>query len=135
MNRYSLTLLLLALCGAIQDAQAGELGRLFYTPQQRQQLEYQAASDTTVQGGGRGYIMVNGVVQRHGGNRVVWINGAPQTAVQTNNKVPSTVSVTVPGKAQPVEVKVGQRLLLDSQLPPAEDHGAPSPEKQTSEDD
>ena len=94
---------------------AGELGRLFFTPQQRQQLEFhETSSNSSEEGGQRNYIIVNGVVQKHGGNRTVWINGAAQAAERGNDKTPATVPVTVPGKSRPVQLKVGQRLLLDT---------------------
>ena len=114
MNGYPLSFLLLALFGLLPTAQAGELGRLFYTPQQRQQLEYQAASNSETAGGGRGYVIVNGVVQKQGGKRTVWINGVPQTSGRGNDETPASVPVTVPGKSNPVQLRVGQRLLLDT---------------------
>jgi hypothetical protein len=114
MNRYPLSFLLLALFGLLPAAQAGELGRLFYTPQQRQQLEYQESSNSEAAGGGRGYVIVNGVVQRQGGKRTVWINGVPQTGGRGNDETPASVAVTVPGKSSPVQLRVGQRLLLDT---------------------
>lgn len=113
MSRHPLAFLMLALFGLIPVAQAGELGRLFYTPQERRQLEYQEAR-TGVAGGGRGYIIVNGVVQRQGGKRTVWINGVPQDGGRSNDETPASVPVTVPGKSQPVRAKVGQRVLIET---------------------
>lgn len=118
MNRYLLSFLILALFALVPAAQASELGRLFYTPQQRQQLEYLDAHSSEVEGGGRGYLIVNGVVQKQGGNRTVWVNGVPQTAGRGNDQTPASVSVAVPGKKQPVPAKVGQKILLE---PPAPD--------------
>ena len=121
MNRYSLPLLLLTLCGAFPVAQAGELGRLFFTPQQRQQLEFQeTSSNNSGDSGRRNYIIVNGVVQKQGGNRTVWINGAAQEAERGNDRTPATVPVAVPGKTRPVQLKVGQKLLLDTTAPEEE---------------
>lgn len=117
MNRLSLSLLLLSLLGI--PAHAGELGRLFYTPQQRQQLEFQEPSSSTEDGRHRNYIIVNGVVQKRGGKRTVWINGAAQAAESTNDRTPGSVPVTVPGKSRPVQLKVGQRLMLDTPAPDA----------------
>lgn len=114
MNRYPLSFVLLALLGSLPAAQAGELGRLFFTPQQRQQLEYQDARTGVAAGGGRGYVIVNGVVQRQGGKRTVWVNGVPQDAGRGNDETPASVSVTVPGKAQSVRAKVGQRLPIEA---------------------
>lgn len=121
MNRLLITLSLLA---AVPAVQAGELGRLFNTPQQRQQMEFQEANDIEDNGdGGSGtpnYIIVNGVVQKQGGNRVIWVNGAAQAAERGNDKTPASVSVTVPGKSAPQHVKVGQKILLEQ---PAEQPG------------
>lgn len=118
MNRLSLPLLLISLFGI--PAHAGELGRLFYTPQQRQQLEFQEPSSSTEDGRHRNYIIVNGVVQKKGGNRTVWVNGAPQSAERGNDKTPAAATVAVPGKSRPVQLKVGQRLMLDTPAPEQE---------------
>ncbi|MBI5007503.1 MAG: hypothetical protein HZB95_10355 [Nitrosomonadales bacterium] len=52
MNKHLIALTILAL---LPTAHAGELGRLFNTPQQRQQLEYQEASDYKEDAGGQHY--------------------------------------------------------------------------------
>ena len=100
-----------------ESVNAAELGRLFFTPQQRQQLEFQETSNNSGDGGRRNYIIVNGVVQKQGGNRTVWINGAAQETERGNDKTPATVPVAVPGKSRPVQLKVGQKLLLDTPAP------------------
>jgi hypothetical protein len=113
--KFSLAFLLLTLFSFPPTAQAGELGRLFNTPQQRQQLEFQETTSNSAEDGRhRNYIIVNGVVQKRGGNRTVWINGVAQSAERSNDKTPATATVAVPGKSRPVQLKVGQRLLLDS---------------------
>ncbi len=113
MNRYAPSLLLLGLLGLSPAARSAELGRLFYTPQQRQQLDYQQATGSAVEGGPRGYIIVNGVVQKHGGKRTVWINGVPQTDGPSNDRSPASISISIPGKKQPVKTKVGEKILLE----------------------
>ena len=115
MKKHAMFFILLST--ALTSANATELGRLFYTPQQRVQLEAQQAGTASTDGGKRNFIMVNGVIQKQGGNRIVWINGAQQATASGNDKVPSTVPVTVPGKTQPVQLKVGQRLMLDQVVP------------------
>jgi hypothetical protein len=99
-------------------AQAGELGRLFFTPQQRQQLEMHDTGSSSGNNddniGRRSSIVVNGVVQKNGGNRTVWINGEAQAAERGNDSTPVSIPVTVPGKKRPVQLKVGQRLILDA---------------------
>ena len=120
MIRYSLSFLLLTLFGMLPVAQAKELGRLFYTPQQRQQLESGTATsgaNGSAESERRNYIIVNGVVQKHGGNRTVWINGAAQATEPGNDRNPTTAPVAVPGKSQPVQLKVGQKLLLEAPAP------------------
>jgi hypothetical protein len=109
---------LLSTLSILPAAQASEIGRLFYTPQQRQQLD----SGTAINNGGpegerSNYIIVNGVVQKHGGNRTVWINGAAQATEPGNDRNPTTAPVAVPGKPQPVQLKVGQKLLLEPPAP------------------
>jgi hypothetical protein len=105
-----------------ESVNAGELGRLFFTPQQRQQLEFQETSNSSGDSGQRNYIIVNGIVQKKGGNRTVWINGTAQTVERGNDKTPASVPVVVPGKSRPVQLKVGQRLMLDT--PAAEQNPA-----------
>ncbi|MDO8990608.1 MAG: hypothetical protein Q7U91_13360 [Sideroxyarcus sp.] len=116
MSKYLIPLLLACLLPA---AQADELGRLFFTPQQRQQLEYQTtngsgdSTDETT----RNYIIVNGVVQKQGGKRTVWVNGTAQEDGRSNGKNPASASVTPPGKPNSVRLKVGQRLLIAPAAP------------------
>ena len=120
MNRYPLSFLLLTLFGLLllPAAQANEIRRLFYTPQQRQQLDSgTAVNNSSPEGERRNYIIVNGVVQKHGGNRTVWINGAAQATEPGNDRNPTTAPVAVPGKPQPVQLKVGQKLLLEPPAP------------------
>jgi len=114
---------------ATSHVSAGELGRLFYTPQERAQLEAQQASGATIEGVKRNFIIVNGVIQKQGGNRIVWLNGEAQTPVRSNNN-PASIDVAVPGKSKHVQVKVGQRLMLDTPAPsdPAVDRAKPDAE-------
>jgi hypothetical protein len=112
-----LAIVLIATSAWHESVNAGELGRLFFTPQQRQQLEFQETNNSSEDGGRRNYIIVNGVVQKHGGNRTVWITGTAQATERGNDKAPSTATVDVPGKSRPVQLKVGQRLLLDAPAP------------------
>ena len=96
---------------------AAELGRLFFTPEQRAQLDYSYAQDTDSNSNDRA-LMLNGIVQKHGGKRTVWINGVPQQAGNSDDKTPESQSVQVPGKAGTVKLKVGQRVLLDPSANP-----------------
>lgn len=127
MSKRTFPLLILILLGALPTARAEELGRLFFTPQQRQQLDSPPVGNTSTEAGTPSYIVVNGVVQKRGGNRIVWINGTAQAAGKSNEKTPATVPVAVPGKTEPVQLKVGQRLML---APPVQ-NPAQSPVNET----
>jgi hypothetical protein len=100
--------------GLASKAQAAELGRLFFTPDERQQLDQKFARHETgnEEPESKPFISVNGVIQRSDGSRTVWINGKAQHNAAGKN--PNTAPVTVPGKHESIEVKVGQRLLIDS---------------------
>lgn len=116
--RY-LSILLLSALALPQGARAADFGRLFFTPAQRAQLDYDYARNVTVEGGTGSVVTVNGIVQRQGGGRTVWINGVQQPAGKADERHPASVPVSVPGKSKPVEMKVGQKLLLDApEAPP-----------------
>lgn len=112
MNPTIRICLLLWLTTIASGATAEELGRLFYTPEQRNQLDIEHARslDPTTT---TNVLSVNGIVQRRGGDRTVWINGVPQIAGKSDEHAPESVPVAVPGQSQPVKVKVGQRVILD----------------------
>ncbi len=92
--------------------QAEDLGRLFFTPEQRVQLEYNK-SQSSDPGDSRRVLTVNGIVQKHGGERTVWINGTPQIAGKSNERAPESVPVFIPGQSQPVNAKVGQKIFIN----------------------
>lgn len=91
---------------------AEPLGRLFFTPDQRAQLEYNKAQSSDP-GDNRRVLIVNGIVQKHGGERTVWINGTPQIAGKSDERAPESVPVSVPGQSQSVKAKVGQKILIN----------------------
>ena len=101
----------------LPSAHAADFGRIFYTPEQRAQMDYEYGRNVSAEGDS-GVIMVNGIVQRRGGKRTVWINGAAQEAGHSDERNPTSVPVSVPGKKKPVEIKVGQRLLIDAPAAP-----------------
>lgn len=117
------TPLKIALCAlslaATTMVSAETLGRLFFTPEQRAQLEYSKPQNNAAAGSGRG-LTVNGIVQQHGGKRTVWINGIPQQAGNSDERAPESLPVAVPGLKNPVKVKVGQKVLVN---PAAADTG------------
>ena len=93
-------------------ANAEELGRLFYTPEQRAQIDIEHARNTSP-ADSPNVMSIDGIVQRHGGERTVWINGVPQAAGQSDDRAPESVPVAVPGQSQPVKVKVGQKIIVN----------------------
>jgi hypothetical protein len=97
-------------------AQADELGRLFFTPTERGQLEQehtlQASESNTNE---QPALTVNGLIQRGDGSSIVWINGTAQKTDTRDD--PGAVPVTIAGKNIPVEIKVGQRFVPDSPAP------------------
>lgn len=113
---------------AATSVNAEELGRLFFTPQQRAMLERGQApdignSDKPDQPGQPDQpaiaesLTVSGIVQKHGGERTVWINGIPQIAGKSDEQAPESVPVAIPGQAQPVKIKVGQKVRLSTPAP------------------
>ncbi len=98
-------------------AQADNLGRLFFTPEQRTQLDHGRARNATADSGRASVLTVSGIVQKHGGARTVWINGVPQNAGDSDERSPEALPVAVPGKSQPVKIKVGQKFLLEQPAP------------------
>ena len=98
-----------------------KLGRLFFTPQQRiqlEQLENKPKGETEIIISDR--IVVNGIVQRNGGSRVVWINGMPQSRKSSNgisierDIEPDSVPVKILGEDNSIRLKVGQSIDLDN---------------------
>jgi len=101
----------IALLAIPASSGAEPLGRLFFTPEQRAQMEYSRLPDSGSSGSSRS-LTVNGIVQKHGGERTVWINGVPQPAGKSDERAPESVPVAIPGQSQPAKVKVGQRVII-----------------------
>lgn len=118
---YYMLLVLTALpCGAVAQE---KIGRLFFTPEQRVRLEHLAnkpEGETTVIISDK--VQVNGIVQRNGGSRVVWINGIPQSQKGANGILverditPDSVQVKILSTGNSVRLKVGQSIDLDSSV-------------------
>jgi hypothetical protein len=97
----------LLVCAA-GSATGAEFGRLFFTPQQRQDLDRRRQAniqETAVTADS--FLTVNGQVSRSNGKNTVWINGAPQ---ETSRKPADPARVTVPGGEgeSSINLKVGQ---------------------------
>src|SRR5512145_1481948 len=114
MKHIILKTWLLALLTASAPAATSEgLGRLFYTPEQRAQLDIEHARNAPQSESSPNLMSVDGIVQRHGGERTVWINGVPQVAGQSDERAPESVPVAIPGQSHPVQVKVGQKVIVN----------------------
>ena len=99
---------------------AEPLGRLFFTPAQRDALDSGKYSGAAAALGPR-TIHVDGVVTRSDAERTVWINGrayhdgSPDgVQVKTDPGAPASTSIRIAGKTATTRVKVGQRLDLNS---------------------
>ncbi len=117
MKRQLQLLALFLGCLAMSTAQAATLGRLFFTPQQRVQLEHDRTMKTTPAAAPPSVLSVNGIVQRKGGPRTVWINGVPQNAGNNDERTPDSLPVSVPGQSKPIKLKVGQQIQIDKSAP------------------
>ena len=106
LYQTSLKLIALALLLA-HNACADDLGRLFFTTEQRAQLEQRHTMDTA-SGVAPSAHRLNGIVQKHGGTRTVWIDGVAHNANEDGR--PDAASVNVPGNSRPLLLKVGQRV-------------------------
>jgi len=106
------------------SANAANLGRLFFTPEQRTHLDYAHARNAPVEGNASPFFTVNGIVQKQGGARTVWVNGVSQNADHTGERTPTTQTVTIPGKSQVIKMKVGDKILLEQ--PPQTPQAAPA---------
>lgn len=106
----SLALMLLCLA-ATADAAAEELGRLFFTPEQRRDLDSRRATNRAEQEAPQikeGPITLQGQVLRSNGRTVTWINGAPEYDDSRAGQDAARVTV-VPNAGEPgVSLKVGQ---------------------------
>jgi len=105
------TPLLIVAVGAPVPAAADEnLGRLFFTPQQRQDLDRRRQAniqDSAVSADNR--VTVNGQVSRSLGKTTIWLNGVPQ---ENTRKPRDPAQVTLPAGegGAPVTLKIGQTL-------------------------
>jgi len=109
MSVARIGVLLLALAGIVCPASAQEaLGRLFFTPQQRQDLDRRRQANiqesaVTVNSS----VTVNGQVSRSSGKTTVWINGVPQEGTK---RPTDPARVNLPGgEGEPsINLKIGQ---------------------------
>ena len=114
------SLLMLALLSAIAPALRADdgLGRLFFTPERRQNLDRQRQlniqdkqeilEDPT--------LTINGIVIRNSGKRTTWINGVSQNENDRQNGVSVTSSQNNPGKVvvQAADAPAGNAKVGDT---------------------
>ncbi|MGP1675872.1 MAG: hypothetical protein ACTS6J_01780 [Burkholderiales bacterium] len=110
-SRFLVSLALMLAClVAPAAATAEQLGRLFFTPQQRQDLDRKRASNRAEEEAPQiqeGPITIEGHVQRSSGKTATWINGAPQYDSHAGRD-PARITV-VPNAGQPgISLKIGQ---------------------------
>lgn len=105
---FTLAVLLAIVAGPV--AAVENLGRLFMSPQQREDLDRRRRANireaTVVV---QRQVTVNGQVSRSAGKTTVWVNGVPEASTK---KPRDPARVTLPGKpGEPsVSLKVGQTL-------------------------
>ncbi len=111
MKRLLLALAVLLSAGA---AQAEELGRLFFTPEQRQALDARRKArlpDRPAAAVASPTVRLDGYVRRSSGRSTVWVNGE---ATDDTSRLPSTsdgrVGVRTGEGSGRVELKPGQTL-------------------------
>jgi hypothetical protein len=100
------------LLGVATGQAAGQenLGRLFYTEQQRQELDRRRQANIRESAiVVESFVTVNGQVSRSSGKSTTWINGVPQDNAR---KPLDPARVTLPGAegAPSVSLKIGQTL-------------------------
>jgi len=92
-------------------AQTPELGRLFFSPQQRQELDRRRAANiqAAVAVTSEDLVTINGRVSRSSGKTTTWINGIPQDDM---HRGPDASRITLPQgeDAPPVSLSVGETL-------------------------
>ena len=98
-----------ALIGAPHSPAAEDLGRLFFTPQQRQELDRRRAANvqetaTVIQ---ESTLTVQGKVSRSGGKATTWVNAVPLHDASSGSD-PARATIQTGEDGAKVELKVGQ---------------------------
>lgn len=110
-------LALLVSFSLMPPAQAEGLGRLFFTPTERAQLEQEHTRQAIGERGAgeQSTLTVNGLIKRSDGSSIVWINGKAQKIGTSEHA--GVVPMILPGKKIPVGVNIGQRIVRDNSVP------------------
>ena len=111
-SKYLVSLALILAClAAPAAAAADELGRLFFTPQQRQDLDRRRATNRAEEEAPQikeGPLTLDGHVQRSSGRTTTWVNGAPLYDESPAGRDAARVTV-VPNVGDPgVSLNVGE---------------------------
>lgn len=100
----AISILLLLPLASTAESQSEPLGRLFFTPGQRAQLDRLRQSGLSGNAlGNDESLTINGQIIRHDGKRMTWINGRPITDFE----LPTAATNTR-------DLKVGETLHQDS---------------------
>jgi hypothetical protein len=88
-------------------SRAAELGRLFFSPAQRAQLEARAQpiSDSKK-------VSLNGIVQKTGGERTIWINGKAHIVSEHDPHSLARIELPIPDKAGTQSLAVEQKIIF-----------------------
>lgn len=108
-NHFKLLLASALLASGANTAAAAErLGRLFFTPQQRQDLDRRRQANVQESAvTANSSVTVNGQVSRSYGKTTVWINGVPQESTKRPLD-PARVSVPAQEGESSINLKIGQ---------------------------
>ncbi len=115
MNVPALSLLMYSLLAA-GNAATEPMGRLFFTPAEREELERSAEASLKQENPAApeaSSLIVNGVIKRRDGRRIVWINGKPLEMEASDTL--SIVHVPAEGKRPAIDARVGQAVPLHPQ--------------------
>ena len=109
MKSLLMLVLIAALMHAALSGAAENLGRLFFTPQQRQDLDRRRAANvqeaaTVVQ---ESTLTLQGQVSRSSGKTTTWINGIPQHDAYIGSD-PARATIQTGEDEPKVKLKVGQ---------------------------
>jgi hypothetical protein len=109
-RRFSACVVATLLSLSASAAIAQDLGRLFLTPQQRQDLDRRRATNRAEEEAPQvkeGPLTLEGHVQRSSGKAVTWVNGVPQYDSRVSRD-PARVTVVPNEGEQGVSLKIGQ---------------------------
>ena len=108
MKNFARSTFIFTVCVA-GSASAAELGRLFFSPEQRAEFAFEQLQTNTGNANSN-TLKLNGIVQQQGGRRTAWINGVAQQ--MGSSDTPDRLILPIPGQAAPVNVKVGQQISI-----------------------